>query len=83
MIDHLNKWYPVNFMVHGPKNGHHGKNPYVPWQHYMTAVDVRWEKGKEEVFVANTHNGKWGGWYPANKMFISLREASLYTPTQA
>lgn len=82
ILDHLKKWYPVNFMVHWPKNGHNGKNPYTQWQHYRTAVDVRGEESKEEIFIANTYDGKWAGWYPADKMFISLKEASLYTPTQ-
>ena len=80
IINHLKKWYPVNFMVHGPRHG--GKNPYHRWQHYMTAVDVRGEPGKEEIFIANTYDGKWSGWYPANKKLISVKEASLYTPSQ-
>ena len=81
IINHLKKWYPVNFMVHGPRHG--GKNPYHRWQHYMTAVDVRGEPGNEEIFVANTYDGKWSGRYPAHKKLISVKEASLYTPSQA
>ena len=81
MIKNLEKWYPVNFMVHWPRHG--GSNTLTTWQHYMTAVDVRENDGGKEVFIANTHNGKWLGRFSVDKAFASLRQASLYTPTKA
>lgn len=81
IIKHLEKGYPVDFMVHWPKHG--GNNTLTSWQHYMAAVDIRENNGKKEVFIANTHNNKWWGRFPVDKAFASLRQASLYTPTQA
>lgn len=78
MIKNLEKWYPVNFMVHWPKHG--GNNTLTTGQHYMTAVDIREKDGKKEVFIANTHNGKWWGRFSTDKAFASLRQASTYTP---
>ena len=81
MIKNLEKWYPVEFMVHWPRHG--GNNTLTTWQHYMAAVDIRENWGNKEVFIANTHNGKWWGRYPIDKAFASLRQASIYTPAQA
>lgn len=81
MVKNLEKWYPVNFMVHWPKHG--GNNTLTTGQHYMTAVDIREKDGKKEVFIANTHNGKWWGRFSIDKAFASLRQASTYTPAQA
>ena len=75
----LEKWYPVNFMVRW-SNKKGWKNKHVPWQHYMTAVDIKEENGKKKVFIANTHNGKWGGRFLADEIFVSMKEASIYTP---
>ena len=77
MIKNLENWYPVDFMVHWPRHG--GNNTLTTWQHYMAAVDIRENWGNKEVFIANTHNGKWWGRYPIDKAFASLRQASTYT----
>ena len=77
MIKNLEKWQPVEFMVHWPRHG--GNNTLTTWQHYMAAVDIRENWGNKEVFIANTHNGKWWGRYPVDKAFASLRQASTYT----
>ena len=81
MIKNLEKWYPINFMVHWPRHG--GNNTLTTGQHYMTAVDIREKNGQKEVFIANTHNGKWWGRFSTDKAFASLRQASIYTPIQS
>ncbi len=74
----LEKWYPAIFMVRGPKRG--WKNTITTSQHYMAAVDIRENWGKKEVFIANTYNGKLGGRIPVDKAFVSMKQASIYTP---
>jgi hypothetical protein len=81
MIKNLEKWQPVEFMVHWPRHG--GNNTLTTWQHYMAAIDIRENWGNKEVFIANTHNGKWWGRYPVDKAFASLRQASIYTVSEA
>jgi hypothetical protein len=58
-----------------------GQNKLIRWQQYLAIVDYRNNNGKEEVFIANTDNGKWGGWMPLDKAFVSIKEATLFTPT--
>ena len=79
--ENLTKWYPAIFMVRGKWKG--GKNTLTSSQHYMAAVDIREKDGKKEVFIANTHNNRWGGWISTDKAFTSMKEASIYTPAQA
>jgi len=74
----LEKWYPAIFMVRGRGRG--WKNKHVPWQHYMAAVDIRENWEKKEVFIANTDNNRWGGWVSADEIFVSMKQASIYTP---
>lgn len=79
--ENLEKGYPAIFMVRWHKRG--GKNKYTTSQHYMAAIDIRDVWGKKEIFIANTHNNKWGGRVPADEVFISMQEASIYTPSKA
>ncbi len=79
--DNLKKGYPAIFMVRWKKRW--WSNKYTTSQHYMAAVDIRENNGQKEIFIANTHNNRWGGRVPANEIFISMQEASIYTPSQA
>ncbi len=81
MIKHLEKWYPVVFMVHW--GGKRGDNKLTGGQHYMAAIDIREKNGEKEVYIGNTHNGKWWGRVPVNTAFTSVKQASIYTPAQA
>jgi len=80
---HLKTWNPAIIMVKGSHDG--GNNKFTSSQHYMALLDISddWSK----IFVWNSCKNLWGrcssnGWFPTNDILTSVREATLFTPTQ-
>ena len=84
ITQHLKAWNPAIIMVKGRQDG--GNNKYTNSQHYMALLDISDDGSK--IFVWNSCKNLWGRcssnwWFPTNDILTSVREATLFTPTQA
>lgn len=78
--EHLKNWYETILLVEGRQRW--GQNKLAGPQQYLALVDYRNNNGKEEVFIANSDNGSRSGWISMEEALVSVKEATLITPTR-